>query len=71
MYAIRYRKKNTGREHVRVLASWDEAMEVYSRLLSDPVRQIVPCRKTGLDVQLVDRGRADDMPHSLRMLSRN
>jgi hypothetical protein len=71
MYAIRYRKKSTGSEYVKVLASWDEAMEIYSRLLSDPVRQIIPNRKTGLDVELVGHGKADDTPLSLRMLSKN
>lgn len=71
MYAIRYRKRSTGSEYVRVLASWDEAMDVYGRLLSDPARQIIPNRKTGLDVELVGHGRSDDTPLSLRMLSRN
>lgn len=71
MYAIRYRKKTTGSEHVKILASWDEAMDVYGRLLSDPVRQIIPSRKTGLDVELVGYDKAGDTPLSLRMLSRN
>jgi hypothetical protein len=71
MYAIRYRKRSTGNEYVRFLSSWDEAMDVYSRLLSDPVRQIIPSRETGLDVESVGQSRPDDMPPSLQMLSKN
>lgn len=69
MYAIRYRKKSTGNEYVRILASWDEAMEVYGRLLSDSMHQIIPVQETGLDIELMDRGKAGDTPLSLRMLS--
>ena len=72
MYAIRYRKTNTRREYVRILASWDEAIDTWAHLMGEPLIRILPNEDTGLDIELLAHGRqVKDMPYSYRLLCSN
>jgi len=70
MYAIRYRKTNTGNEYVRIISSWAEAIDVWAQLLAEPDIRIVPNPKTGLDIELLSRAEnVADLPPAFRMVS--
>ena len=70
MYAIRYRRTNTGSEYVRILTSWDEAVDVWARLMGEPNVRIVPNQETGLDIELLSHaGNVEDLPPAFRMVS--
>jgi len=70
MYAIRYRKTNTGNEYVRIISSWAEALDVWAQLLAEPDIRIVPVPETGLDIELLSHaGNVADLPPAFRMVA--
>lgn len=70
MYAIRYKKMDTGNEYVRILDSWEEAVDVWACLLGEPRVRILPDGDTGLDIELLKYGQSvKDPPPAFRMLS--
>lgn len=69
MYAIRYRTLNAGNECLRILGTWDEAMDVWVQLMTEPGVRIVPDRSTGCEIQPLVWGRkCKDMPGAFRLL---